>query len=117
MRTGGGQQRWEQDNDDKEDEQDKENEGLARRCRRGGEGLRQYTPIDDGTSDDKGGDEVGNEDAHLRIFDQEGGSHQVTHLALTTHWQDWGDVKCTDEERVGGADDSSLGMVDEGDHS
>ncbi len=71
-------------------------------------------PIDDRTSDDKGGDKVGNEDTHLRIFDQEGGSHQVTHLALMTYWQDWGDVKCTD---VGGADDSFLGMVDDGDHS
>ena len=76
--------------------------------------MRQYTPIDDGTSDDKGGDKVGNKDAHLHIFNQEGGSHQVTHLALMTYWQDWGDVKCTD---VGGADDSSLGMVDDGDHS
>jgi len=48
---------------------------------------------------------MGNKDAHLHIFDQEGGSHQVTHLALTltTYWQDSGDVTCTDEQKMGGA--------------
>jgi hypothetical protein len=85
---------------------------TMRRCQRGGEGLRNL-PINDGTSDNKGGDKMGNKDAHLHIVDQEGGSHQVTHLALTltTYWQDWGDVTCTDEQKMGGADDSSWGWL------
>ena len=41
-----------------------------------------------------------------------GGSHQVTHLALTL-WlmQDWGGLTCKDEQRMGGADDSSWGWL------
>jgi hypothetical protein len=61
-------------------------------------------------SDDKGRDEMGNKDVHT-FLTKRGVSPGNSPCVDIVTMQDWGDVTCKDEQRMGGADDSSWGWL------